>query len=187
MAWYKKNLLNPFARAMENVSRDRNSLGRDFRALKKTLKIVPKNLKKKLPGEPFTTEQAVRVWIWNQIGKDVPGLDDADVKTLVDYVNSRPDLQSFGTEIMKLNKGTAYASPTDSWNTGTITTDLLETLNTTKRKEYLELWQQNVDIIFSEKNLNKLEAIDEEEATDKEDNEDKKKHNKKNNNIGRLI
>ena len=159
MAWYKKNLLNPFARAMENVSRDRNSLGRDFRALKKTLKIVPKNLKKKLPGEPFTTEQAVRVWIWNQIGKDVPGLDDADVKTLVDYVNSRPDLQSFGTEIMKLNKGTAYASPTDSWNTGTITTDLLETLNTTKRKEYLELWQQNVDIIFSEKNLNKLEAI----------------------------
>ena len=23
MAWYKKNLLNPFARAMENVSRDR--------------------------------------------------------------------------------------------------------------------------------------------------------------------
>ena len=159
MAWYKKNLLNPFAIAMENVSRDRNSLGRDFRALKKTLKIVPKNLKKKLPGEPFTTEQAVRVWIWNQIGKDVPGLDDADVKTLVDYVNSRPDLQSFGTEIMKLNKGTAYTSPTDSWNTGTITTDLLETLNTTKRKEYLELWQQNVDIIFSEKNLNKLEAI----------------------------
>jgi hypothetical protein len=60
---------------------------------------------------------------------------------------------------MKLNKGTAYTSPTDSWNTGTITTDLLETLNTTKRKEYLELWQQNVDIIFSEKNLNKLEAI----------------------------
>ena len=35
MAWYKKNLLNPFARAMENVSRDRNSLGRDFKALKK--------------------------------------------------------------------------------------------------------------------------------------------------------
>ena len=158
MAWYKKVLLNPFARAMENISRDRNALGRDFKALKKTLKIIPKNLKKKLPGEPFTTEQAVRVWIWNQIGKDVPGLDDADVKLLVDYVNARPDLKVFGTEIMKLNKGTAYISPSDSWNTGTITTDLLETLNTTKRKQYLEVWQQNVDIIFSKKNLNKLEA-----------------------------
>lgn len=158
MAWYKKVLLNPFAKAMENISRDRNALGRDFRALKKTLKIVPKNLKKKVPGEPFTVEQAVRVWIWNQIGKDVPGLDDADIKALVDYVNARPDLKTFGTEVMKLNKGTEYTSPNDSWNTGTITTDLLETLNTTKRKQYLEVWQQNVDIIFSEKNLNKLEA-----------------------------
>ena len=159
MAWYKKNLLNPFARAMENISRDRNALGRDFRELKKKLKIVPKDLKKKVPGDVFTKEQAVRVWIWDQIGEKVPGLDDSDIKELIDYVNSNPDLKTFGTEIMKLNKGTGYVSPTDSWNTGTITTDLLETLNTTKRKKYLELWQQNVDIIFSEKNLNKLEAI----------------------------
>ncbi len=159
MAWYKKTLLNPFARAMENISRDRNALGRDFRELKKKLKIVPRDLKKKIPGDSFTKEQAVRVWIWNQIGKDVPGLDKSDIDSLVKYVNSNPDLKVFGTEIMKLNKGTGYISPTDSWNTGTITTDLLETLNTNKRKKYLELWQQNVDIIFSEKNLNKLEAI----------------------------
>ena len=59
---------------------------------------------------------------------------------------------------MKLNKGTEYVKPKDSWTTGTITTDLLETLNTTKRKQYLEQWQQNVDVIFSEKNLNKLQA-----------------------------
>ena len=159
MAWYKKTLLNPFARAMENISRDRNALGRDFRELKKKLKIVPRDLKKKIPGDSFTKEQAVRVWIWNQIGKDVPGLDKSDIDSLVKYVDSNPDLKVFGTEIMKLNKGTGYISPTDSWNTGTITTDLLETLNTNKRKKYLELWQQNVDIIFSEKNLNKLEAI----------------------------
>jgi hypothetical protein len=159
MAWYKKTLLNPFARAMENISRDRNALGRDFRELKKKLKIVPRDLKKKIPGDSFTKEQAVRVWIWNQIGKDVPGLDKSDIDSLVKYVDSNPDLKVFGTEIMKLNKGTGYISPTESWNTGTITTDLLETLNTNKRKKYLELWQQNVDIIFSEKNLNKLEAI----------------------------
>tara|TARA_R100000951_G_scaffold113354_1_gene115183 strand:- start:108 stop:8234 length:8127 start_codon:yes stop_codon:yes gene_type:complete len=159
MAWYKKVLLNPYARAMENISRDRNALGRDFKELKKKLKIVPKDLKKKVPGDVFTKEQAVRVWIWNQIGKDVPGLDKSDIDSLVKYVDSNPDLKIFGTEIMKLNKGAGYISPTDSWNTGTITTDLLETLNTNKRKKYLELWQQNVDIIFSEKNLNKLEAI----------------------------
>ena len=29
-------------------------------------------------------------------------------------------------------------------------------LNTTKRGKYLKDWQQNVDLIYSEKNLNKL-------------------------------
>jgi hypothetical protein len=158
MKWYKDNLLNPYARAVENITRDRNNLGRDFLALKKDLKIIPKNLKKKTKGGDFTREQAIRVYIWNEIGKDVPGLSKLDLVELVDIVNSDPQLKLFAQEIMKLNKGRAYVSPADGWVTGTITTDLLESLNTTGRKQYLELWKQNVDIIFSEKNLNKLEA-----------------------------
>ena len=46
MAWYKKNLLNPFARAMVNITNDRVALTNDFKALKKVLSISPKNLKK---------------------------------------------------------------------------------------------------------------------------------------------
>ena len=158
MAWYKKHLLNPYARAMESITRDRNALGRNFKALKKELKIVPRDLKKKIPGEPFTREQAVRVYIWNQLGMDVPGISKQDLKELTDIVNKDNELRIFAEEVMKLNKGTEYVKPKDSWTTGTITTDLLETLNTTKRKQYLEQWQQNVDVIFSEKNLNKLQA-----------------------------
>ena len=158
MAWYKKHLLDPFAKAMNNVSRDRATMGRDFKALKKDLKIVPKNLKKRLPGEYFTREQAVRVYIWEQIGADVPGLSEADKKTLVDIVKDDSNLQLFANEVMKINKGIAYAKPSENWVSGTITTDLTEGLNSVKRKQYLELWQQNVDEIFSEKNLNKLEA-----------------------------
>jgi len=158
MAWYKTHLLDPFARAMNNVSADRNSLGRDFKALKKDLKIVPKDLKKRLPGEYFTKEQAVRVYIWEQTGADVPGLSEADQKTLVDMVKDNTNLVLFANEIMKLNKGIAFAKPSENWVSGTITTDLIEGLNSVKRKQYLELWQQNVDEIFSEKNLNKLEA-----------------------------
>ena len=158
MAWYKTHLLDPFARAMNNVSADRNSLGRDFKALKKDLKIVPKDLKKRLPGEYFTKEQAIRVYIWEQTGADVPGLSEADQKTLVDIVKDDPNLVLFANEVIKLNKGIAFAKPSESWVSGTITTDLIEGLNSVKRKQYLELWQQNVDEIFSEKNLNKLEA-----------------------------
>ena len=46
----------------------------DYRALKKQLGVVPKNLRAKVPGEPFTREQAVRVYIWNKLGYDVPGV-----------------------------------------------------------------------------------------------------------------
>ena len=55
-------------------------------------------------------------------------------------------------------KGDQYAKPGEGWVTGTITTDLLQTLNTTKRAKYLEPWKQNVSEIFSDQNLNKLEA-----------------------------
>ena len=158
MKWYKEKLINPFARGVENITRDRNNLGRDFKALKRGLKIVPRNLKKKVKGSLFTREQAVRVYIWEQIGEDIPGLSKADVLELVALVDSDPKLKLFAQEIMKLNKGRAYVKPSDTWDSGTITTDLLEALNTTGRKQYLELWQQNADIIFSDKNMDKLEA-----------------------------
>jgi hypothetical protein len=158
MNWYKDNLLNPYARAMANITKDRNVLGSNFKALKKELGIIPKDLKKKLPGEIFSKEQAVRVYIWSQTGQDVPGLSKSDLKELTDMVKNDPKLELFAQEIIKLNKGREYAKPSEAWTAGTITTDILGSLNTTGRKKYLEQWQQNVDIIFSEKNLNKLEA-----------------------------
>jgi len=60
--------------------------------------------------------------------------------------------------LIAINKGDEYASPDAGWVAGTIDTDFLKALNTTKRAKYLEVWQQNVDKIFSETNLNKLEA-----------------------------
>ena len=158
MAWYKENLLDPYARAMEKVSKDRNFMARNFLAIKKELKIVPKNLKKKIPGEPFTQEQAIRVYIWNKKGSTIPGISENDDIYLTNFVENNEKLKTFADQVISLSGIEDYAKPSDSWVTGTITTDILEALNTTKRKKYLELWQQNVDEIFSEKNLNKLEA-----------------------------
>ncbi len=60
---------------------------------------------------------------------------------------------------MSITKGDGYSKPGRNWTGGTITTDLIEILNTTKRSKYLETWQENVDIIFSKENMNKLQAI----------------------------
>ena len=158
MAWYKKHLLDPFARAMDNISRDRIALMNDFKALKKDLKIVPKNLKKKLPGEPFTQEQAVRTYIWNKQGMTPEGMSKKDIKELTDFVESKPELVIFADQLIALQKGDKYPAPKFGWLAGNITTDLMDGINTIKRAKYLEQWQYNVDQIFTKPNLNKLEA-----------------------------
>jgi len=158
MAWYKKNLLDPYASAMSAISRERISLMEDYKALKKQLGVVPKNLNKKIPGDIYTNEQAVRVYIWNKQGMTIPGLSKADLKELTDYVDSKPELKVFGDQLIAINKDDGYAAPTSGWLAGTTTTDIMRGLGTTKRAKHLQQWQQNVDIIFSEKNLNKLEA-----------------------------
>ena len=158
MAWYKKNLLDPYATAMGNISREHTSLMNDYKALKNQLEVVPKNLQKKIPGEPYTNEQAVRVYIWNKQGMPIPGLSKADLKLLTDHVESKPVYKAFGDQLIAINKDDGDSAPKSSWLAGTVTTDLMDNLGTTKRAKHLAEWQRNVDVIFSEKNLNKMEA-----------------------------
>ena len=158
MAWIKTHLLDPYARAMASISTARINMENDYKALKKELGIVPKNLRKQIPGEGFTVEQAVRVYMWDKQGMNIPGLSKTDLKELTDYVKKNKELQIFGDNVINILKGEQYVQPKAGWLAGTITTDLINTLDTTKRAKYLEQWQNNVDIIFSEKNMNKLEA-----------------------------
>ena len=158
MAFYKAHLLNPFARAMDNISRDRVALMNDFVALKKELKVIPKTLKKKIDYQGFNKEQAVRVYIWNKQKMEIPGLAKKDLNALTSFVKNDNDLKLFADQLISMQKGDKYVAPREGWNAGTITTDLMEGLNTVKRAKYLEVWQSNVDEMFSEINLNKLEG-----------------------------
>lgn len=158
MMFYDRTLIRPYARAMQAITRDRIDLGRAFKDIRKEFKATPKDLKKKVPNSLFTKEQAVRIYIWDSIGKEVPGLSVDEVNELANYVADNKDLKDFAEQVMRLNPGSKYASPKETWTTGTITTDLLETLNESRRAKHLGRWQQNVDEIFSKENLNKLEA-----------------------------
>lgn len=158
MAWYKEHLIKPFARAMNDIDNARLNTMQDYRALKKQLGVVPKDLRKKVPGEPYTREQAVRVYIWNNQGAEVPGISKQDLKDLTEYVQNNAELQVFADQVIAIQKGEQYATPQEGWPTGSITTDILRSINTDVRSKYLKQWQDNVDVIFSEKNMNKLEA-----------------------------
>ena len=129
----------------------------DFKNLKKELN-VPKNLRKK-NSTGMTNEQAVRVFLFTSMGYDVPGLSKTDLKELTEVVAKDPQLLTFAEQILTITKGDGYAAPKPTWLTGTITTDLIDLINTEKRAKYLSEWQQNVDAIYTKENLNKLEAL----------------------------
>ena len=154
--FYQDALLDPYTRAMTNLSTSRVNIMSDFKTLKKELD-VPKDLKKETESG-FTNEQAVRVYLWNQAGEKIPGLSKTDLKELTDIVERDAKLNTFAEQILRITKGDGYSKPSEGWANGTITTDLLDVLNTTKRGKYLDTWQKNVDVVFSKENLNKLEA-----------------------------
>ena len=158
IAWVKENFLDPFARANIDISNARVALANDFKALKQLLGVSPKDLNKKITGEPYTVGNAVRVYTWAQQGMTIPGLSKADQKILEDYVTADENLITFANELIAINKDNGYPKPTEGWLAGTITTDLLSGLNTVVRAKYLKQWQNNVDEVFSETNMNKLEA-----------------------------
>jgi len=154
--FYQKNLFDPYTRATDNLSTDRVNLMADFKELKKELD-VPKDLRKQTKSG-FTNEQAVRVYLWAKTGMEIPGLSKSDFKELNDIVEADSKLKVFAEQILSITKGDGYSAPGQHWQAGTITTDLIDILNTTKRAKYLESWKENVDIIFSKENMNKLEA-----------------------------
>ena len=158
--WYKENLLEPFARAEDALTTDRVALTSGFKALKKQLKIIPKDLRKEAV-DGFTYEQAIRVHIWNKQGMAVEGLSKRDLKDLNDIVEKNPELQAFAEQLIELGKGEGYPPPGKEWLASTLATDLRTGLNKQGRAKYLEAsgYTANVNKIYSKENLNKLEAI----------------------------
>ena len=155
--WINENIMKPYAIAIEKITIARNVVTNSFQAITKDLNITEKDLKKKIPNSVFTQEDAVRVYIWAKQGLEIPGILKKEQKELVSYVNGKSNLVKLANNVIKINN-VDFKTPTDSWQVGNLGTDLLESLNTTRRAEFLEEWQNNVDDIFSENNLNKLEA-----------------------------
>jgi hypothetical protein len=158
MAWVKENLLDPFARAEAAIARDEISVSTDFKALKKLYPTIPKTLfEEAIDG--YTFSDIIRIYAWNKQGEEIPGVSKKDLNKIIKFVNSNSDVLGFAEGLINIRKGKPYPSPDTDWQGGDITTDLLENIRKVNRAEYLSDWKENKDIIFSEKNLNKLEAL----------------------------
>ena len=157
--FFKVNLFDPYARGMRRLNSVQQETSADLRALKRNNKDARSKLKKTVPGTEFTYEQAIRVYNWNRLGVEVPGLSQADLNKLVNAVKSDAAVRVFADGVQQiLDKPGIKVDPGDNWLGGTISMDIMETIDAS-REVMLEQFTTNADIIFSEANLNKLEAM----------------------------
>ena len=161
-AWFKQALFDPFAKAMREFESYKQNVATIVKSLKKDIKNIPAGLKK-INSTGFTNETAVRVYLWvkngyrdNLLDSKISNLTKDDIKDLRSIVENDPDLLDFADQIDAILDG--YPEPQNDWLAGTITTDAINMINTVKRAEFLQEWQQNADIIFSQQNMNKLRA-----------------------------
>ena len=160
MDFFKKTLIDTFARGYKNINAAKQVLANDFDALQKAYPNVKKLYNKDTGYNNFTNEQAIRVYLWNKNGIEIPGISKRDLKALTKIVEDNKDMKAFANKLGEISKmPDGYIKPTESWTAGTIGSDIVNISNKENRAIHLKEFLDNKEIIFSKDNLNKIEAI----------------------------
>ena len=166
--FFKDKIFDPYAKATRAINNLKQKAAVDYKEFKKQNKEVSKRLKNNIEGTDFTTEQAIRVYNYNQDGFDVPGVSETQKNKLIEAVSSDPNLLAFANGVKNITFNTGgLLEPTDvGWAAGTISSDLSDAADLT-RDALLQEWMGNVEQVFGKlglngkltgPNINKLEA-----------------------------
>jgi len=169
-AFFKKALTDPLNRAFTEFHAAKQVIANDYRALKKSMPEIGKKILELTSDSDFTYGDAVRVYLWDKAGFEVPGLNQKDVDNLVEMVTSDPQLMIFAYKLGKISRRPdGYVKPDQHWQIGDIRNDLNDATSRTGRKEFFAEFMENVEKIFGKfnssngklegDNMNKIESI----------------------------
>ena len=150
-------LVRPLNRAFREIDTLAQSIANDFKNLNKQHPNIKKILNKKTPDGDFTVQDAIRVYLWDKHGYEIPGLTETDRNMLVDMVKATPEVLAYAENLNTISRQEKYVKPTDGWNGGDIRIDLDDAVKSSRENFFAEFFE-NADIIFSQENLNKIEA-----------------------------
>ena len=157
MEFFKEALLDPYSKGYQALNGIKNRISSEYSKLLKDSKI---DLRKKVEGTDFTTDMAVRMYLWNKNGLKVEGVDPYQQKVLTEFVKSNPKLLDFANKLGAISRAkNGYVEPGKYWMVESIGSDLKNLVNGELRNEALGEWIKNKNEIFSENNLNKIELI----------------------------
>ena len=162
--WIQDNLIDPYNKAEQTILSAKVTVANDFAALKKAFPSLRSSVKgnplmDQIGVGPYTKSQAMRVYIWNKQGMEIPGLSKRDQNALVAAVENDMELMSFADNVILIQKDKQYPAPDENWAGGTIDGDLMFSIDKTLRRKVMTEFDENTKIIFSDKNMNKLEAL----------------------------
>jgi hypothetical protein len=159
LEFFKEALIDPFSRAYTELDQSRQTIINDWVNLRKEFPEVADSLGDMIPGMTFTYDNAIRVYLWDQAGIEIPGLSETEQAELVRVVARDSDLMAFANGLSILtNVEQGYVKPSEYWTAGSTASDVNEVSEKIRRAEFLTEWVENKNEIFSEANLNKVEA-----------------------------
>jgi predicted kinase len=159
MEFFKKALIDPYFSGVGAIETAKQTIKNDFKALNKLFKPTVKKLGDIVPGTSYTYDQAIRVNLWTKAGYEIPGISKRDLASLNDIVSKDPELSTYSDGLLLISKNDKWGEPNDFWDVNTILSDLNNMTEKAGRKTYIAEFIENVDVIFSDKNLNKIEAL----------------------------
>jgi predicted kinase len=159
MEFFKKALIDPYFSGVGAIETAKQTIKNDFKALNKLFKPTVKKLGDIVPGTSYTYDQAIRVSLWTKAGYEIPGISKRDLASLNAIVSKDPELSAYSDGLLLISKNDKWGEPGAFWDVNTILSDLNNMTEKAGRKTYIAEFIENVDVIFSDKNLNKIEAL----------------------------
>jgi hypothetical protein len=156
--FFEKALIRPLLRADRELNTARQSIANDYKSLNKQFPGIKKKFTKKTPDGDFTYQDAIRVYLWDKYGYNIPGLSKTDQQSLVDLVMNDTELKQYAETLSVISKRDDYVKPSEGWEVTDIRMDLNDATGRIGRESFFAEFFENADIIFSQENLNKIEA-----------------------------
>lgn len=164
MKFFKDNLITPFNIAENAISTFRQKLADNLKILNKELGNIDKDIDNetidRIEKTGFTPDQAVRIYIWNRLGQEIPDVTTQEKAQILGIVRRNVKLMSYAKQLMSITEQFGgYPPPSKNWFASNSKGDLYQYANENVRAKYLENWQANADAIFNNENLTKLQSI----------------------------
>jgi predicted kinase/predicted DNA-binding protein len=157
--WFSDNFIQPWERGIRDYNIARQTAKTQYMSLRKQNKDVVKVLPKEVEGTNFTVDQAMRVYLWNKAGYNIPDLAKTTETKLIEYIQNNPKLQVYAENFAKITKQEkGLKEPGQNWWAETMAGEVTNIDRGVSRKQYLQEFIDIKNEIFSEQNLNKMES-----------------------------